>query len=257
MRFDADRADTLYSGVPISGSPTSWSQPVHLRLREVERHPDEPRVDAIGVRAPRASSSPRRETSRATSPSAIPSAAASSAVDLEERLLLLVEDARLAHRHRRRVVVVERPPGREHERVLGVGLLDRRLVLDREEPPLPPGQRRRRRVQERRPRDGRGRCTATGSRAPRSGRSGSRTSSARGRRTRSRPPPASGSRASRRRARAPARSTISPVLARLARAVERLAHAVHPPLGVRERAVLLGEARGREDDVRVLRATSR
>jgi hypothetical protein len=57
-------------------------------------------------------------------------------VDLDERLLLLVGHARLAHRHRRGVVVVERAPGREHERVLRVGLLDRRLVLDREEPAL-------------------------------------------------------------------------------------------------------------------------
>ena len=42
------------------------------------------------------------------------------------------------------------------------------------------------------------------------------------------------------------------VAARVAGARNRCAHAVDPPLGVRERAVLLGEARGREDDVRVL-----
>ena len=48
------------------------------------------------------------------------------------------------------------------------------------------------------------------------------------------------------------RADDAPVLARFAGAVERLPHPVHPALGVREGAVLLGEARRREDDVRVL-----
>src|SRR5581483_8260461 len=42
--------------------------------------------------------------------------------------------------------------GREDERVLGVRLLDRRLVLDREEPAAAARQRRPGGVQERRPR---------------------------------------------------------------------------------------------------------
>ena len=145
-------ADTLYSGVPISGSPTSCEQPVHLRLREVERHPDEARVDALGVvrvapparRAARRAARPRRRRSRARPrPRRLISKNGRSCFSTTPGL---------AHRHRRRVVVVERPAGREDERELRVGLLDRRLVLDREEPPASARERRRRRVQVRRAR---------------------------------------------------------------------------------------------------------
>ena len=71
-------------------------------------------------------------------------------MQLDERLLLLLDDARLPHRHRRRVVVVERPAGREHEGVLGVRLLDRRAVLDGEEAAAASGQRGGGRVEVRR-----------------------------------------------------------------------------------------------------------
>ena len=91
--FSTRTAETLYSGVPISGSPTSCSQPVHLRLREVERHPDEPRVDALGVVGlglelaapgdePRDLAVADAERARVVG------------VDLEERPLLLLDDAR-------------------------------------------------------------------------------------------------------------------------------------------------------------------
>ena len=102
--------------------------------------------------APRASSSPRRETSRASSPSAMPSATASSRLISKNGRSCFSTHARLAHRHRRRVVVVERPAGREDERELRVGRLDRRLVLDREEPPAATRERGRRRVEVRRAR---------------------------------------------------------------------------------------------------------
>src|SRR5262249_45388933 len=107
-------------------------EPVHLGLREVERHPEETGIAAVaddgaGLELAAARDEPR------------PVAVAESEVgrvlgrDLEERIFLLVDDPVLAHGHRRRVVVVERPAGGEDERVLGVGLLDRRLVLDPEE----------------------------------------------------------------------------------------------------------------------------
>ena len=128
----------------------------------------------------------------------------------------------------------ERAPGREHERVLGVGRLDRRLVLDRLEDgpcraraPARGGTASRGR---------RGRGTATGSRSPRSGRSGSRPSSARGRRARSRPTRRRGTRASRRRARARGRSRSRGRRARSPGRAVGGADAAHAPLGVRERA---------------------
>ena len=122
-------------------------EPVDLRLGEVERHPDEAGIDAVGDLRPRLErAAPRDEPRRR--PSAMPSVAASSARDLEEGIDLLVGDPVLAHRHRRRVVVVERPAGRQDERILRVGLLDRRLVLDREELALAVRPRGRGRVQE-------------------------------------------------------------------------------------------------------------
>ena len=148
--------------------------------------------------------------------------------------------------------MVERPAGREDDRELRVGRLDRRLELDREEPPAAARERRRRRVEVRRARMRRGRCTAIASRAPRSAGSGSRTSSGRGRRARSRRPRATRTSGHDAPSASASAQRDPPVLARLARAVERLAHAVHAPLGVRERPVLLREARRRQDDVRVV-----
>src|SRR6266542_809664 len=123
-------------------------QPVHLGLGEVKGHPDEAGVDTVGdVRLGLELPAPRHQPRGC----AVGEAQVGRVLgrDLEERFLLLLQDAAFPHGHRRRVVVVERAAGGEHEGVLGVGLLDRRLVLDREELPLAARPGRVRSVQER------------------------------------------------------------------------------------------------------------
>src|SRR6186997_3275475 len=147
QRLDPHGADLVFGG-PDERVADVVGQPVDLRLGEVQRHPDETGVDALRVvrlRLELASSGdePRNLAIRYAERSRV------LGMDLEERCLLLVRHARLAHRHVRRVVVIERPAGREHERVLGVRLLDRRLILDGEEAAAARRQRRPRRVQVR------------------------------------------------------------------------------------------------------------
>src|SRR6266511_5493158 len=112
----------------------------------MEGHPDEAGVDAFSdCRARLQLATPGDE------PHPVPLLDAERLgvfrVYLDEGILLLLDDALLAHRHRRRVVVVERAPGRQDERILGVRLLDGWLVLDRIELPLAVRPRRRGRVE--------------------------------------------------------------------------------------------------------------
>ena len=234
-------------------------EPVHLRFREVERHPDEAR-DRRGRRtalgpggrrgATRAAPTRRRRRRAPTRPRRAISKNGSTCLSLMPLL---------AHGHR--------PPSCSGTAFCPV---DKRRKDTRNPAPRSAAGTRRDGTspaadgREGAPRVGTafpdGRASGHGHCIPcllDAGRSGSRTSSARGRRARSRPTRRPDTPASRSRARAPARSRSRDRRARCPGSGTACAHAVDPPLGVRERAVLLGEARGREDDVRVLASTSR